>query len=206
LEFQAFLLNLWLRRNDTRVPFRNETIAQTVGSNLKMKFTIKILVGVLMLASTNIIACTCSIPKSLKAIQDYEFENSECIFIGEVIEIDPINSLFQFKVVESFKGEENGTVYTGAYDQICGPIIDKTGNWLIYGNFNDENQVVINHCGLTRSLNSPEDNISATKPPKPPLPNEKETESEIERKMTEWRLRAKSDLENEIKELRKRTE
>ncbi|WP_127136573.1 hypothetical protein [Flagellimonas oceanensis] len=89
---------------------------------------------------------------------------------------------------------------------MCGPIIDKTGNWLIYGNFNDENQVVINHCGLTRSLNSPEDNISATKPPKPPLPNEKETESEIERKITEWRLRAKSDLENEIKELRKRTE
>jgi hypothetical protein len=171
-----------------------------------MKFVLKIMVGTLMLASTKMIACTCSFPKNLKAIQDYEFENSECIFIGEVIEIDPINSLFQFKVVESFKGEEIGTVYTGNYDQMCGPIIDQTGNWLIYGNFNNENQIVINHCGLTRSLNSPEDNISATKPPKPSLPNEKETESEVERKMTEWRLRAKSDLENEIKKLRNRTE
>jgi len=29
------LLNLWLRRNDTRVPFRNETIAKTVVVHLK---------------------------------------------------------------------------------------------------------------------------------------------------------------------------
>jgi len=28
------LLNLWLRRNDTRVPFRNETIAKTVANKL----------------------------------------------------------------------------------------------------------------------------------------------------------------------------
>lgn len=31
------MLNLWLRRNDTRVPFRNETIAKTVGGHARMK-------------------------------------------------------------------------------------------------------------------------------------------------------------------------
>ncbi len=170
-----------------------------------MKIPYKILIWILILTSSKAIACTCSVPKSLKAIQDYEFENSECIFIGEVLEIDDVRSVFTFKVLESFKGEEHETIYIGKYDQMCGPIIDETGNWLIYGNFNDENQIVINHCGLTRSFNKPEDNISATKPPMPPPPNKQETESDIEKKMTEWKLRAKSDLENEINELRKRT-
>lgn len=43
------------------------------------------------------------------------------------------------------------------------------------------------------------------KPPiPPPLPNKKETESEFEEKIIKWRLRAKSDLDNEIKSLRGR--
>ncbi len=170
-----------------------------------MKIGLKILVWTLMLVSIRGVACTCSVPKSLKAIQDFEFENSECIFIGEVLELDPDSSIFKFKVVESFKGEEIGTVYSGKYDKMCGPIIDETGNWLIYGNFNDENQIVINHCGLTRSFNKPENNISATKPPPPPTPNKKETESEVEKQIADWRLRAKSDLESEINGLRRRT-
>jgi hypothetical protein len=170
-----------------------------------MRFPFKILIWFLILTSSKAIACTCSVPKSLKAIQDYEYEISECIFIGEVLEIDSILSRFTFKVLESFKGVENGTIYIGKYDPMCGPIIDEIGKWLIYGNFNDENQIVINHCGLTRSFKRPEHNVSATKPPMPPLPNKKETKSEIEKEMTEWRLRAKLDFENEINELRNRT-
>ena len=42
------MLNLWLRRNDTRVPFRNETIAKTVVAHLNiMKH--KILYGLLFI-------------------------------------------------------------------------------------------------------------------------------------------------------------
>jgi ribosomal protein L32 len=37
-------------------------------------------------------------------------------------------------------------------------------------------------------------------------PNEKESKSKAEKKRAEWKLRAKSDLENEIIDLRKRTE
>jgi len=171
-----------------------------------MRFPFIILIWILILTSSEAIACTCSVPKSLKAIQDYEYEISECIFIGEVLEIDSIPSRFTFKILESFKGVENGTIYIGKYDPMCGPIIDETGKWLIYGSFNDENHIVINHCGLTRSFKRPEHNVSATEPPIPPtLPNKKETESEFEKEIIKWRLRAKSDLENEIKSLQERT-
>lgn len=170
-----------------------------------MRFPFKIFIWFLIITSSKAVACTCSVPKSLKAIQDYEYEISECIFIGEVLEIDSELNIFTVKVLESFKGVENGTIYIGKYDPMCGPIIDQTGKWLIYASFNDENHMVINHCGLTRSFKRPEHNVSATKPPMPPLPNKKVKESGVEKKITDWRLRAKSDLEHEISELRKQT-
>ena len=83
-----------------------------------MRFPFIILIWIL--TSSKAIACTCSVPKSLKAIQDYEYEISECIFIGEVLEIDSILSRFTFKVLESFKGLESGTIYIGKYDPMCG--------------------------------------------------------------------------------------
>ncbi|WP_396591161.1 hypothetical protein [Allomuricauda sp. R78024] len=170
-----------------------------------MKHIYKILICALVLTSTKICACSCKVPESLKEIQDSEFENSECIFIGEVLEVDAFNNSFKFKVIESFKDEKSGEIYNGKYDALCGPIINETGKWLIYGNFNDENQIVINHCGLTRSFNKPENNISTLNPPPmPPQPDEKVTESKDEKEITKWRLRAKSDLNNEIIALRKR--
>jgi len=169
-----------------------------------MKHTLNILLLILTLISANGIACTCSIPKSLKAIQDYEFENSECIFIGEILKIDTENNTFEIKVIESFNGDENGKIYNGIYDIFCGPIIDKIGKWLIYANYNSDNIIEINECGITRSFLTPEHNLSATRPPKPLPQNKKETKLQAEKKIAEWKLRAKYDLENEIADLRKR--
>jgi len=169
-----------------------------------MKHTLNILLLILTLISSKAIACNCTIPKSLKAIQDYEFENSECIFIGEIIKIDSENNSFEIKIVESFNGDEIGKTYSGIYDKYCGPIIDEKGKWLIYGNFNSENLIEINTCGLTRSLENPENNISATIPPEPLAPNETESKAKFEKQRAEWKIRAKSDLEKEIIDLRKR--
>ncbi|QWX85417.1 hypothetical protein H0I23_07190 [Cellulophaga sp. HaHaR_3_176] len=171
-----------------------------------MKNRLQILFLILTLISYNAFACTCSIPKSLKAIQDYEFQNSDCIFIGEVLKIDFENSTFEIKVVESFNGDGIGNIYEGTYDNYCGPIINKEGRWLIYGNYNTENLIEINACGLTRSFENPENNVSATTPPEPLPPNKKESKTQAENERTEWKLRAKYDLENEVTDLRKRTE
>jgi hypothetical protein len=150
--------------------------------------------------------CDCAISKSLKATQDREFENSECIFIGEVLEINSEKDTFKVMVIESFNGDENGIIYDGKFNRYCEPIIDEKGKWLIYGNFNSDNLIEINYCGLTRSFKNPQNNISASKPPPPLPPNAKKSKSQTEKERYEWKLRAKTDLENEIIDLRKRIE
>lgn len=104
------------------------------------------------------IACTCGIPISIEATQIGEFEDSECVFIGEVLEVNSEENSFKIKVIESFKGSDVETVYVGTYDEQCGPIIYEKGKWLIYGDLNNENIIEVNECGLTRSFVNPEYN------------------------------------------------
>ena len=186
----------------------NETIHNHVGNKLKkkMKIKIKIILILLFISSINLYACNCKYQGNLEVLQNIEFNNSECIFIGEVIDIDSENNVFEVIIIESFNGIEIGEIYSGLYDKYCGPIINEKGKWLIYGNFNSENQIVINHCGLSRSFENPENNTSASNPPEPLLPNTliSKSESESEKRMTEWKKRAKSDLDKEIIYLRKR--
>ncbi len=111
-----------------------------------------------LLISAKSFSCTCPNPKSIKAIQDYEFENSDCVFVGEVLEVNMNDNTFKIKVIESFKGKDKETIYIGTYDEQCGPIIDEKGKWLVYARFNSENILKINECGLTRSLKNPEYN------------------------------------------------
>jgi hypothetical protein len=155
------------------------------------------------LISSKSLACDCKIPKSLKEIQNREFTESKYIFIGEILKIDSKKNTFEIKVIESFKGVLNGKVYRGIYSQWCGPIIDKSGKWLIYANRKSDNLIQIRTCGITRSLKNPENNISATRVPDPPPL--KQTKSQNMKVQTNWKLIAKSDLENEIAELRKKT-
>jgi len=157
---------------------------------------------ILILISFKSFACSCAI-KKLSDWQKFELENSECIFIGEVLNIDAENNTFEIKVIESFNGDEKGKVYNGIYDSMCGPIIDEKGEWLIYANYNSESQIEVNTCGITRSLKNPDKNISATILPPPSYPNEKK--SITEKKIAEWKLRAKTDLESEIANLREKT-
>ncbi|MDD7913763.1 hypothetical protein [Polaribacter ponticola] len=164
-----------------------------------MKYKLNILLLIITLISTKAIACNCSIPKSLKAVQDYEFENSECIFIGEVLKIDSEKNTFEIRVVESFNGDEIGKIYSGIYDNQCGPIIDGKGKWLIYAN-SYENKIEINTCGLTRSFEYPESNITATSV----FLKTYEKEYKQEKQDSDLKFRAQLDLKNEIINLRKR--
>ena len=82
---------------------------------------------------------------------------------------------------------------------------NEKGIWLIYGNYNANNLIDINSCGLTRSFNNPQSNITATRSPKPILlPDENLTQSQIEKRMVKWESKAKLDLKNEVSYLRKR--
>tara|TARA_B100001059_G_C17461442_1_gene392329 strand:+ start:142 stop:579 length:438 start_codon:yes stop_codon:yes gene_type:complete len=101
-------------------------------------------------------ACHCPKTKELKEKQITEYENSECVFIGEIINIDIEKRTFEIKVIESFKGSEIGVIYNGNLNSSCGPRIRTKGKWLMYGNFYNSNTFTPNECGLSRSFKKPE--------------------------------------------------
>lgn len=168
-----------------------------------MKTRIVTILFLTFLISSKSNACDCKNSKSLKEIQNREFTNSKYIFIGEILKIDTKRHTFEIKVIESFKGVKNGKVYSGIYGEFCEPVIDEVGKWLIYANSYPGNVIKINACGITRSFKNPGHNISATRPPKPPPSNA--SKSQIKKETANWELRSKSDLENEITDLRRRS-
>ena len=63
----------------------------------------KHLVIILLLVSLKSFACSCK-TKTLSEWQKYELENSDYIFIGEVIEVNNSDFTFKIKVLESLVG------------------------------------------------------------------------------------------------------
>ena len=149
-------------------------------------------------------ACTFAI-KKLSELQKYELENSECIFIGEVIEVNDSDLTFKIKVTESLDGGDSiGNIYIGKNWKYCSPYVKKDGKWIVYGNMED-GFLRLNMCGISRSFDYPIVN---------PLPTSSElyekNTTEKERKKIYEKLRAEnmkiamSDLELEIIALRKK--
>ena len=150
------------------------------------------------------IACICP-PTRLSDKQKEEIENSEYIFIGNVIEIDESNHTYKIRIIESLKNcAIEGLVYEAKNWKSCDPYINSTGKWLIYAQMED-GYIKTNLCGISRSFKKPQDVISSIPPP--PL-IENESNKEYERKRELWKQedqkRSKQDLENEIENLRKR--
>lgn len=142
-------------------------------------------------------ACNCPIVKELAKIQNYEIENSECIFVGDVFEVDKVNKTFKVKVIESFDETGSETIYSGTYDPICGPSINEKGFWLIYANFYGGSELHINSCGLTRSFKRPEDNLVMDIL----MPSINDNQNNWRK---EWNKKATMTLSNEMANLRKR--
>jgi len=164
----------------------------------------KHLVIILLLISLKSFACTCAI-KKLSEWQKYELENSECIFIGEVIEVNESDLTYKIKVTESLDGGDKvGTLYTGKNWKYCSPYISEIGKWIIYGHMED-GFLRLNMCGISRSFENP---IVNPIPPSPELYEKNMTEKERKKVFDKMRAENKkialSDLDLELKSLRKR--
>jgi len=158
---------------------------------------------ILLLISFKSFACTCAI-KKLSDWQKSELENSECIFIGEVIDINNSDLTFKIKVTESLDGgDSNGNIYIGKNWKYCSPYVSETGRWIVYGHMED-GFLRLNMCGISRSFDYP---IVNPLPPSPELYEKQMTEIEkqnlIEKIRAENMKIALSDLELEIIALRK---
>lgn len=177
-----------------------------VTCKLKMKTTKIILLTLGILISTKAFACTCAI-KILSDWQKSEIENSECIFIGEVVEINESDLTFKIKVIESLDGGEgSGNIYIGKNWKYCSPYVSEKGKWIIYGHMED-GFLRLNMCGISRSFDYP---IVNPIPPSPELYEKKMTEKDRKKALDKLRAEnmeiALSDLELEIVALRKKRE
>ena len=171
----------------------------------KMRITIKLSIILIFGISipTEIYACTCSI-KKLADWQKSELENSECIFIGEVIKVN--NDLtYEIKVTESLDGgDAKGNIYIGQNWKYCSPYVENKGKWIIYGRM-ENGFLKMNMCGISRPFENPMVNPI---PPPPELYENKISESERNRKVEKLKKEnfeiAIKDLKLEINALRKR--
>jgi len=157
-------------------------------------------------------SCTCPIPKSLKALQEYEYEKSTSILIVNILKIDRESGSFDFEVIEVLKGKSKPSIeLNGVFDKQCGPSITQLGKWLVYGNTRESKTLSINACGLSRSFEHPEYNVSAGHKPFPPPPSEPSSAEERNRhkeRIKEWKDKnvasAKKNLEEEINNIRRK--
>lgn len=162
------------------------------------------LVIILLLVSLKSFACSCK-TKTLSEWQKYELENSDYIFIGEVIEVNNSDFTFKIKVLESLDGRNSiGAVYIGKNWKNCSPYVKDIGKWIVYGNIKD-GFLRLNMCGISRSFDNP---IVNALPLSPELYEKNKTEKKrkkISKKLHSENMKiALSDLELEVIALRKR--
>lgn len=165
--------------------------------------------AIILFIGSNFFFCTCPPPVKIEKQQKREFKESECIYIAEVTSINENEEIFEFTIIESFKSNEESEGCVGVFNKYCYPVITQKGRWLLYGNLDNNSNLIINECGLTRSFKTPERSAFAITPPPPFLDKKlssKEKNSIMEDYREEEKIQAKVDLKTEIQFLRKQAE
>ena len=163
---------------------------------MKLSKTTLLTIGIL--TSIKSFACTCK-TKSLSEWQKWEIENSECIFIGEVIELNESDRTFKVKVIESLDGgDKMGNVYIGKNWMYCSPYVSETGKWIVYGHL-QSGFLRLNMCGISRPFRNP---TTFSSDRIPPPPSQTKDKNSFGRAKEFYLAKAEKDLEMEIFALR----
>ena len=121
--------------------------------------------------------CSCKEPVSIESLRNQEFNSSDHVFIATVISVSGDYLSSEVIIEEVFKGNFKKTTELIIYNPLwCEPVIHKCEDkWLIYAS-EYENKLYLNACGLSRSVNEPEENrhfrLIPPPPPPPPLPSD----------------------------------
>lgn len=126
--------------------------------------------AVLTLFSTTSLACSCAYPRV-----DDAFNNSDLVFKGKVIELEPpTSSTFNrvtFDVYNVYKGSEKSSeaIFTNRSSAACGYPFKQGEEYLVFAflgsrdqeekGFSLENKLMVTMCSLTTPLNSSYPNI-----------------------------------------------
>ncbi|RAI94004.1 hypothetical protein [Algoriphagus yeomjeoni] len=146
--------------------------------------------------------CDCYFQEDLASAQKLNYEESDLIFLGKIVERNDDGS-FKFEVLETLKGEEVGFVI-GSLTNSCTIFPDENEEfWLVYTNSpNSDEFITMSQCGLSRSFKFPY-LLKFTSPPPPRNPSDPTLHLESELEYSKKRIEALEILKSEIEQLRK---
>ena len=170
-----------------------------------------LIISILIFSFLDLVSCDCRTKKELEVARQTEFDFSDIVILGEVYFVSSDHMEFKIKVIEVFKGEfVIGQIIEGENHQYCEPNASSVGQWLIYGHI-ENGKLKTNICGLSRSLEYPENNRyfrAIPPPPKPLYPKDsikyKKALMNYEKIDKEYLNTAKEEINIEIEILRKK--
>ena len=116
--------------------------------------TIKILVIILFSLSDYALGCDCKDLRPLEKVRQMSINESDIIFLGELIEIDTANYTYSFRIIEKFKGEHNDSIINGKLFGSCSVFPSDRGKWIVYAKVK-EDMINISECLASRSEKNP---------------------------------------------------
>ena len=152
------------------------------------------------------VSCICAPPALFEEAQKKELENSDHVFIANVYVISPDRKTITVEIKEVFKGDfKVGDKFDFPNNYTCEPFIEIKGDWILYGKI--ENGIFrVNICGVSRSLNFPEQSRYFFQIPSPPPPNEVRSSIEEDKLNEQLLIESKEnaiiETEKELKRLR----
>ncbi|WP_421976074.1 hypothetical protein [Roseivirga seohaensis] len=147
------------------------------------------------------LGCDCKQQGDLNEAQKRNYENSELIFMGRVIELNE-DGTFKFEILETFKGTKQKYIELKQTHSCSVLPSEDEEYWLVYiDELKNDEPIIISSCGLSRSFRYPcLMNINDLPPPPPPSDAFLQLESEI--LMSEHRTKSLEILKAEIEQLR----
>jgi hypothetical protein len=164
-----------------------------------MRYIKNILLILSISFSIQVVACDCKNLGPLDSLRQISFNESDFVFLGELIELDTIDHTYTFRIIESFKGENKDSIIKGKYFDSCSKFPRDKSRWIVYADLR-ENLIDINQCLASRSELNPICIFCYEIPP--PVSNEIE-KKEFEKEMTSLKNKALEDWTKEIEILRK---
>ena len=134
---------------------------------MKPKFLTSVIFILMLLTSADLYACTCKNLGSLSKLRKLSYDNSEIIFLGNLVGVDSTNNTYAFEIVELFKGQSQSNIIKGKYFDSCSVVPSVKGKWIVYANFED-GFINIDECLASRSKRNPFCVNCYSIPPPPP--------------------------------------
>lgn len=169
-----------------------------------MRLLKKVLILIIIFISGQAYCCDCKDLGLLDSLRLFSFNNSELVFLGELIESDTSDYSYTFQIIEVFKGETKTKLIKGKYFDSCSQFPLDKSKWIIYADYREAEYINISQCLASRSEINPICVGCYTLPP-PLSPYATQFEiAESNNKIKDLLDRAKNDWNIEIELLRKR--